>query len=33
MEKIHDAPVIPLDGRPHVPPAIRQYLGDSRGRL
>lgn len=32
MEKIHDARVIPLDGRPHVSPAIRQYLGDSRGR-
>jgi hypothetical protein len=33
MEKIHDARVIPLDGRPHVSPAIRQYLGDSRGRF
>ena len=32
MEKIHDARVIPLDGRPHVGAAIRQYLGDSRGR-
>jgi hypothetical protein len=32
MEKIHDARVIPLDGRAHVSPAIRQYLGDSRGR-
>jgi len=32
MEKIHDARVIPLNGRPHVSPAIRQYLGDSRGR-
>jgi hypothetical protein len=32
MEKIHDVRVIPLDGRPHVSPAIRQYLGDSRGR-
>jgi hypothetical protein len=32
MEKIHDARVIPLDGRPHVSPAIRQHLGDSRGR-
>ncbi len=31
MEKIHDARMIPLDGRPHVSPAIRQYLGDSRG--
>jgi hypothetical protein len=25
-------PIIPLDGRPHVSPAIHQYLGDSRGR-
>ena len=32
MEKIHDARIIPLDGRPHVSSAIRQYLGDSRGR-
>jgi hypothetical protein len=31
MEKIHDARIIPLDGRAHVSPAIRQYLGDSRG--
>jgi hypothetical protein len=33
MEKIHDTRVIPLDGRPHVGPAIRNYLGDSRGRF
>ncbi len=33
MEKVHDTRVIPLDGRPHVSPAIRQYLGDSRGRF
>ena len=32
MEKIHDARVIPLDGRPHIGSPIRQYLGDSRGR-
>ncbi len=32
MEKIHDARVIPLDGRPHVSETIRQYLGDPRGR-
>jgi hypothetical protein len=31
-EMIHDTRVIPLDGRPHVGPKIRQYLGDSRGR-
>jgi hypothetical protein len=33
MEKIHDTRVIPLDGRPHVSPLIRQHLGDSRGRF
>ncbi len=31
-EMVHDTRVIPLDGRPHVGPKIRQYLGDSRGR-
>ena len=31
-EMIHDARVIPLDGRPQLSPAIRQYFGDSRGR-
>jgi hypothetical protein len=30
-EMIHDTRVIPLDGRPHVSPKIRQYLGDARG--
>ena len=30
-EMIHDTRVIPIDGRPHVDPAIRQWLGDSRG--
>jgi hypothetical protein len=30
-EMIHDARIIPLDGRPHLPPNIGQYLGDSRG--
>jgi hypothetical protein len=30
-EMIHDVRVIPLDGRPHVSPNIRQWLGDSRG--
>jgi hypothetical protein len=32
MEKIHDARVIPLDGRPPLSPTFRQHLGDSRGR-
>jgi hypothetical protein len=31
-EMIHEARVIPLDGRPHVPSAIRSWMGDSRGR-
>jgi len=30
-EMIHDARVIPLDGRPPLSSAIRQYFGDSRG--
>jgi len=30
-EMIHDVRVIPLDGRPHLPSAIRRWLGDSRG--
>jgi len=32
MESIHDARIIPLDGRPHLPESIRQRNGDSRGR-
>ena len=31
QEHIHDVRFIPLDGRPHVAQAIRQYAGDSRG--
>jgi hypothetical protein len=30
-EMIHDFRIIPLDGRPHLPPSVRQWLGDSRG--
>jgi hypothetical protein len=30
-EMVHDTRVIPLDGRPHLSPRIRQYLGDARG--
>ena len=30
MEKIHDARVVPLDGRPRT--GVRQYLGEPRGR-
>jgi len=32
MEAIHDARIIPLDGRPHLPESIRTWDGDSRGR-
>ena len=32
MEMIHEARVIPIDGRPHVSGGLRQWLGDSRGR-
>jgi hypothetical protein len=31
MEKIHDARVIPLDGRPPLAATFRHHLGDSRG--
>ena len=31
-EMVHDVRVVPVDGRPHLPPGIRQWLGDSRGR-
>src|SRR5438552_6353183 len=30
-EMIHDARIITLDGRPHLPQNVRQWLGDSRG--
>ena len=31
METIHDARVIPLDGRPHLPSSLPQWDGNSRG--
>jgi len=31
-EMIHDARIIPMDGRPHLPPALAQWKGDPRGR-
>jgi hypothetical protein len=31
-EMIHEARIIPLDGRPHLPQNIRLWSGDSRGR-
>jgi hypothetical protein len=30
-EMIHDSRIVPLDGRQHLPSAIRRLLGDSRG--
>jgi len=32
MAGIHDARIIPLDGRPHLPGNMRTWNGDSRGR-
>jgi hypothetical protein len=31
IEMIHDVRIIPLDGRPHLPGHIRQWMGDPRG--
>jgi hypothetical protein len=31
-EMIHDARIVPMDGRPHNDPALRSWMGDSRGR-
>ena len=31
QELIHEARIIPLDGRPHLPNTITQWMGDSRG--
>lgn len=31
-EMVHDARIIPLDGRPHLPQTVRQWMGDARGR-
>ena len=32
METGHEARIVPLDGRPHIPGSVRQWSGDSRGR-
>jgi len=32
VERLHDARIIPLDGRPHPANDVRQWLGASRGR-
>ena len=29
-EMVHDARIIPLDGRAHLPAGLRQWMGDSR---
>jgi hypothetical protein len=31
-EMIHDARIVPTDGRPHAPASVRKYLGDPVGR-
>ena len=31
FEMIHEFRIIPLDGRPHLPSSVGQWLGDSRG--
>ncbi len=31
-EMMHEARVIPLGGDPHLPPQVRQWMGDPRGR-
>ncbi len=31
-EMIHDARIIPVDGRPPLPSGVRMWMGDSRGR-
>lgn len=30
-EMVHDARIVPLDGRTHLPPKLLQWMGDSRG--
>jgi hypothetical protein len=31
-EMVHDARIVPLDGRPHLPSKSKLWMGDSRGR-
>ena len=31
QETIHDARIIPIDGRPHIPSTVQQWHGDPRG--
>ncbi len=30
-EMVHDSRIVPLDGRPHLPGGVRQWMGDARG--
>jgi hypothetical protein len=32
LEAVHEARIVNLDGHPHLPPSVRQWQGDSRGR-
>ena len=32
LEMIHEARIVPVDGRPPLDPAIKQWMGESRGR-
>jgi hypothetical protein len=32
-ERLHEARVVPLDGRAHLTPDLRQWMGDSRGHF
>ena len=32
QEMAHDARIVPIDNRPHLPTTVRQWLGDSHGR-
>ncbi len=32
QELIHEARIVPIDGSPRLSPALRQWMGDSRGR-
>ena len=31
QEMIHETRIIPLDGRPHLPSTVKEWLGDARG--
>ncbi len=31
-EMVHNARIVPMDGRPHLSEDVRQWVGDSRGR-